>query len=117
MCRVRLGGGGGLEGDGVGVKGICLRAVIRLGDVGTCVDLDFFLVKVLSLMSSSAIIATIVSKSIKEILLLLLLEVIASVFCSAISIIIVLFIVNKDKATPVLELFSGGYILCWLYPE
>jgi hypothetical protein len=100
-----------LEGDGVG---ICLRAVIRLGDVGTCVDLYLLLVKVLSLMSSSA---TIVSKSIKEILLLLLLEVIASVFCSAISIIIVLFIVNKDKATPVLELFSGGYILCWLYPE
>jgi hypothetical protein len=25
--------------------------------------------------------------------------------------------VNEDKDTPVLVLFSGGYILGWLYPE
>ena len=77
-----------------GVYGLCLGAVISLRDISTCVNLDLFLVKVLSLLTSTAIVATIVPKRCKGNLLLLLLEVIASVISSAISISIVLFIVN-----------------------
>lgn len=83
-----------MERERLGVDGICLGAVISLRDISTCVNLDLFLVKVLSLLTSTAIVATIVPKSCKEYLLLLLLEVIASVVSCAISISIVLFIVN-----------------------
>ena len=101
----------------MGVNDLCLRAVISLRDVSTGVNLDLFLVKILSLLSSTSIISTIVSKSVKENLLLLLLEVIAGVVSGAISISILLFIVNRDIDTPELALFSGGYTLGWLYPE
>ncbi len=101
----------------MGVNGLCLRAVISLRDISTSVNLDLFLVKILSLLSSTAIISAIVSEIVKENLLLLLLEVIASVFSGAISESIVLFIVNEDIGTPALALFSGGYTFAWLYPE
>jgi hypothetical protein len=106
-----------LKRERLGINGLCLGAVISLRDISPCVNLDLFLEKVLSLLTSTAIVSTIVPKSCKENLLLLLLEVIARVISCAISISIVLFIVNEDIATPVLVLFSGGYILGWLYPE
>jgi hypothetical protein len=96
-----------LNWERLGIDGLCLGAVISLRDISTCVNLDLFLVKVLSLLTSTAIVSAIVPKSLKGNLLLLLLEVIASVISSAISISIVLFIVNLDIGTPVLVLFSG----------